>query len=57
MRLLKKSCLLVLGFAMLVLARPMSVSAATPDPVLEWVGIMTPSCGGQGMVSLQRQAK
>lgn len=40
MRLLKKSCLLVVGFAMLLVARPMSVSAATPDPVLEWIGIM-----------------
>ena len=40
MRLSKKSCLLVLGFAMLLVARPMSVLAATPDPVLEWIGIM-----------------
>ena len=40
MQLLKKSCLLVLGLAMLVLARPMSVLAATADPVLEWIGIM-----------------
>ena len=40
MRLLKKSCLLVLGFVMLLAARPMSISATTPDPVLEWIGIM-----------------
>jgi membrane-associated phospholipid phosphatase len=40
MRLLRKSCLLALGFAMLLVARPMSVSATTPDPVLEWIGIM-----------------
>ena len=40
MRLLKKSCLLVLAFALLLVARPMPISAATPDPVLEWIGIM-----------------
>jgi membrane-associated phospholipid phosphatase len=40
MPLLKRHCVLILGFAMLLLARPVSVSAATPDPVLEWVGIM-----------------
>jgi hypothetical protein len=26
--------------SMLMMARPMSISAATPDPVLEWIGIM-----------------
>ena len=40
MRLLKKPCLLVLGSVMLLAACPMSISAATPDPVLEWIGIM-----------------
>jgi membrane-associated phospholipid phosphatase len=40
MRLLEESSLLVFGLAMLLVARPMSVSAATPDPVLEWIGIM-----------------
>jgi membrane-associated phospholipid phosphatase len=40
MRILKNSCLLVLGLAMLMVARPIPVSAATPDPVLEWIGIM-----------------
>jgi len=39
MPLLKKSCLLMLGLAMLMMACPMSISAATPDPVLEWIGI------------------
>jgi membrane-associated phospholipid phosphatase len=40
MRLVKKSFLLMLGFVMLLMARPMSISAATPDSVLEWIGIM-----------------
>jgi hypothetical protein len=40
MRLLLKSCQLVLGLAMLLVARPMSVSAATLDPALEWIGIV-----------------
>jgi hypothetical protein len=40
MRKLKTSCLLVFGLAMLMVARPIPVSATTPDPVLEWIGIM-----------------
>ena len=40
MPLLKGICVLVLGLAMLLVARPMSVLASTPDPVLEWIGIM-----------------
>jgi hypothetical protein len=40
MQLLKKSFLLVFGLVMLLVARPISMSAATPDPVLEWIGIM-----------------
>jgi hypothetical protein len=40
MRLPKRSCLLVLGFVMLLGVRPMTISAAAPDPVLEWIGIM-----------------
>ncbi len=40
MQLLKKSCLFVLGFVMLLGTHPMPVSAAAPDPVLEWIGIM-----------------
>jgi membrane-associated phospholipid phosphatase len=57
MRLLKKPCLLVLGFAMLLVARPMSVSAATPDPVLEWIGIMndTVLAGGTNPLVTSRQ--
>jgi hypothetical protein len=39
MRLLKK-CLLMLCFVTLLAARPTLVSAAHPDPVLEWIGIM-----------------
>jgi hypothetical protein len=40
MRLLKTACLLVFGFVMLQVTIPRSLSAAPPDPVLEWIGIM-----------------
>jgi hypothetical protein len=40
MRLVKNCCLLVFGFVMMFVARPTLVSATTPDPVLEWIGIM-----------------
>lgn len=40
MRLLKNARLLVLGLAMLQVAIPLRLSAAPPDPVLEWIGIM-----------------
>jgi hypothetical protein len=37
---LNKSCLLVFAFTMLLAASPMSILAATPDPVLERIAIM-----------------
>src|ERR1700675_3738481 len=40
MRLLKRLCVFVLSLATVLLVRPTSILAATPDQVLEWNAIM-----------------